>query len=481
MTHRNALTRAYAEPGTANVADPTSASAAHPTAVEPAAPSTSVGSWPFVLVLAYLFVDYGRPQNWLPGLGIIKPGMLTLGGGMLALLAHQKLPKDRLTKYLLAILALMVVLVPFAVNQHKAFDQTWMFVLFVFGALIPIVLFVDTFDRIRLLVRFWVWLHVSLAIYAITHSGLGIGSFLTDENDFALAMDVALPYAVALIVLERTLLYRLLAIVASLCILIAIAATLSRGGFIGMACVGFFIWAQSRRKVLSLAAIVAFSGLLYLAAPAKYWSEVDTISTADQQGDTGYQRLYSWGIGWRMFLDNPVFGVGPNNYPVRAAEYETDVSDEIGYHMWGRAAHSLYFTLLPELGSTGTLLFAGMLFHGIRVRRRLRRELKPVLDQHSVGSEEFERARWLHRIAACMDASLAGYLSAGAFISVLYYPHVWVLTAFTASLVNIGSIEAAREGSTPTPPQTDTKPSLRGRYNPPSVRSLPNVARAGAR
>ena len=59
--------------------------------------------------------------------------------------------------------------------------------------------FVDTFERFRKLLRFWVWIHVPLALYSIPHRGVGIGSFLADENDFAMAMNMAIPYTFALL------------------------------------------------------------------------------------------------------------------------------------------------------------------------------------------------------------------------------------------------------------------------------------------
>jgi hypothetical protein len=40
-------------------------------------------------------------------------------------------------------------------------------------------------------------------------------------------------------------------------------------------------------------------------------------------------------------------------------------------------------------------------------------------------------------IALAINGSLIGYLISGAFISVLYYPHFWLLTAITCTLKNI--------------------------------------------
>ena len=393
----------------------------------------------FLCALGYLFVEYGRPQSWVPAIGYLRPGVIALGAGMLALLLRNELPRDKHSRYMLAFLGWMALLVPLAVNRNRAFFQTWSMFLMLFGGVLPIALFVDTFARLQRLLRFWLFVHISLAIYAITHAGQGIGSFLIDENDLSLAMNAALPYAIALIVLEGSALLKLVAVMATLVMVFASVTSLSRGGFIGLACVGIVVWLQSRRKVLSLVGIAAVCVLVLALAPSKYWRDMSTIANAGQQGDTGYQRLYSWDIGWRMFLDHPVFGVGGNNYPHRAHEYEDSRSDEIGYHLWGRQAHSLYLTLLPELGIVGTFIFAGMVGHGLVSRHRIRRMCTAALKRSDLTGSDLQQAMWLKQTAIAMDASLVGFLVCGTFLSVLYYPHIWVLTGFTAALQQVAA------------------------------------------
>ena len=48
---------------------------------------------PFVLVLGYVLVEFGRPHNWVPILGYLRPGVIVLGGGILAMLV--KRPRSR--------------------------------------------------------------------------------------------------------------------------------------------------------------------------------------------------------------------------------------------------------------------------------------------------------------------------------------------------------------------------------------------------
>jgi O-antigen ligase len=185
---------------------------------------------------------------------------------------------------------------------------------------------------------------------------------------------------------------------------------------------------------------------LVTLAPAKYWTEVSTISTSTNENDTGYQRLYLWKIAWRMFLDNPVLGVGPANYQYNNFFYEDEKETSRGYHVWGRASHSVYFTLLPEYGVVGTVLFFIIVIKGIMARRRALRTCRSQLARQDLSAESREHFRFYQQMLAGMDGAIVTFLVTGAFIAVLYYPHLWVLTAFTA--VGLRLVETAASNAT---------------------------------
>jgi O-antigen ligase len=399
-------------------------------------------SWPFLFVLGYLFVDFGRPHSWLPILGYLRPGIWVLGGGMLCLIAKRAFRVPSTGKYLVAFFALMVMLVPFSANSRMAFNFTRDFGLFLFGALLPMMAFVDSYERLRALIRFWVWIHVPLALYSITHNGIGVGSFLTDENDFALAMNMVIPYALALLLIETGTIRRTCLMLATGILVFGSTATMSRGGFIGLMSVGAMMWIRSTKKLVALAVVLVMSVAVAALAPAKYWKEVASIADADKAGDTGFERLYLWGIAWQMFLDHPVLGVGPGNYQYNNQNYEDPARVARGRHVWGQVAHSLYFTLLPEYGIVGTVLFAAMIIKTVRDRRRVLRGGRALLQRSdALSDEERDRIRTLMQLAGTMDTSLVALLTTGAFISVLYYPHVWILTAFTTVVSTIAERE----------------------------------------
>jgi O-antigen ligase len=413
------------------------------TATASESPSAGLYTWPFVLVLGYVLVDFGRPHSWLPILGYLRPGVIVLGGGILAMLIKRPAIPP-LGKYVLAFLGLMLLLAPFAYNNGMAVIFTKDFALMTVGAILPIMVFVDSFERFRKLLRFWVWIHLPLALYSITHRGVGIGSFLADENDFAMAMNMAIPYTFALLAVEKGTVRRFFLFGALGILVLATAATLSRGGAIGLAAVMLMLWMRSPRKIRALLLVLVMGLTLAALAPAKYWTEISSISRSTEDTDTGYKRLYLWKIAWRMFLDNPVLGVGPANYQYNNFFYEDEKETSRGYHVWGRASHSVYFTVLPEYGIVGTVLFIVIVWKGITARRRALRTCRSQLARKDLSAESIERFRFYQQMLAGMDSGIVTFLVTGAFIAVLYYPHLWVLTAFTAAAVRLVDNEVSR-------------------------------------
>lgn len=173
-----------------------------------------------------------------------------------------------------------------------------------------------------------------------------------------------------------------------------------------------------------------------LVAPSSYWEEIRSIAEENTPANpygTGAARHYTWKVAWGMFLDNPIIGVGQGNFPWNVGAYELKLGFTEGFHqrsMAGRAAHSLYFTLMPELGLIGIALFASMVVMTVRDLRFIQRSA-------GSGSAAAGDALPFASLATALEASLVGYLFSGIFISVLYYPNFWLLMGFALSLRRI--------------------------------------------
>lgn len=427
---------------------------------------TSESTLPFSLVLTFLFFEFGRPQDWFPPLGVLHPGILLAPPLALFFLCNAQGQLPKLAKLMLAFLFLLTALIPFAFNQRVAFNGSFDLAILLLGAVLPLTVAVNSFEKLCKLFRAFVWLHVPLALYSLAHRGQGVGSFLGDENDFALALNVALPYAIALSIVSPTKLKRLGYGLAAGLFLTAVIVTFSRGGFVGLVAVSLILWLRSPRKLVSATAVALVIVVLSLVMPAieqlgtrratglrgtTYWEQMQSIFTSTNENDTGYGRLYFWGIAWKMFLDHPVVGVGANNEPMRSPEYESEYEKSRGHFVWGHAVHSIYFTLLPETGIAGTTLFVVMVVSGWNGRRRLVQAYRELAKRPGAPTSPPDRLRRLYYLTLAMDASLVGYLASGAFLSALYYPHFWLLTGFT--IVMMRQFGAELKGATAAEPE----------------------------
>lgn len=393
----------------------------------------------FYLVLLSLMFEFGRPQDFLPPLKAIPFATLLDVSLFVAVLASGKASFANMqTKLWIGLLSFMALWVPFARNNYHAvmlFKDMTLYFFFYLG----IVTFVNSTSRMHKLILMWLGVHTVLAVNGMLHQGRGVGGWLGDENDFGMEMNVAIPvaffmYQGATNKGSKFLYVGLLAV-----FVMSLIATSSRGGFLGLLAVAAYCWFYSPKKIMSLLLGLCLAGLVLIAAPQEYWDRISSITEDKtmEEGTAG-QRVFTWGIGWEMFLDNPMFGVGQGNFPWAIGEY-------MGGRTWqtkslaGRQAHSLYFTLLPELGLVGVMIFGAMVYVNYR-DTRVKNLVLPTSSGVSARRDEADiQDLQISRATLYGNAILGGmigYLATSTFISTLYYPTFWIMMALAVALRN---------------------------------------------
>jgi len=212
----------------------------------------------------------------------------------------------------------------------------------------------------------------------------------------------------------------------------ATIATNSRGGFLGLVAVGAYCWLLSAKKIVSGILVGLLIVLTVNFAPDTYVAKIRTIWEEGTEHETAGDRMYEWKIGWRMFLDHPIAGVGQNNFPWRFEEYE-GTDKYLGKSRAGRAAHSLYFTLLPELGLMGTTIFLLILWSTVKDILLLRRSCRTTM---GADASEDSQSQRVYATASAIGGGLVAYLVTSAFVSTLYYPCYWYTVGFSLALKN---------------------------------------------
>ena len=173
--------------------------------------------------------------------------------------------------------------------------------------------------------------------------------------------------------------------------------------------------------------------------PQSYLDEMRTITEEGTDKGTGMHRIYMWKRAGAMFLDHPLVGVGPGNVPRNFAEYEP-YGGLMERSEAGRAMHSIYFTLMPELGVIGAFLFFGLILSNLRERARLKKLKQKLHATHFRDNQEvWTKIRNLETLGWGLMGAVIAYLVSGAFLSVLYYGHFWLIIGFSVARNNIVS------------------------------------------
>jgi O-antigen ligase len=402
----------------------------------------------FGLVTFWFAMEYLRPQDYLPGLGMIRPALLLFLFifAVWVVRGDKSILGDNLVRGYLAFIAVGSMSVFFAANTYWAVQDNLFLISFLFAGVLPFISFMDRPEALRRFFNWWVFFNALVAVAAIMRGGRGSGSFMEDENDLALTLAMSLPFAYFLGTHgKRTPLIKAMFIIAGLAMIAAIVVTRSRGGFLGLMMAGFSIVWFSRRRVRNLI-LVALIGMMAAFAIVQldllraqdpndphyrerhaqsYLDEMSSIQDATDA--TRVSRLYYWGRAWQMFKDNPVFGVGTGNFGWRVEEYE---QSDPGWSptqplSGGRVAHSIYFTLFAEYGLVGSAIFVALGVGLWNRMKRVRNRLALIDDSESEVLTALSRA---------CSASLLAFLVSGAFLTVLYYPHFWYLLGFAITL-----------------------------------------------
>jgi probable O-glycosylation ligase (exosortase A-associated) len=386
----------------------------------------------FALTMLFVLVDYLRPQDWIAPLRQAPIAVVAAIPLILCLVqrARASTLRDPMVVTLALLTAFCMAWTPFATNNFHAFEMFKMLALETL-AVVAIGSFIDQPRRLGMLLFLLLIGFGAQAIWALGHGGRGLTSHFGDENDLALGMNVALPFAVFGAFAVRTVWLRLLLLVTAGLFVAAVVVSDSRGGLVGLAgtCVAMLLFARRRVRIgLALALGVA---LLLALAPDSYWSEMRTMF--DSQDATREERLRSWEQARAVWRDNPVLGVGPGNVAWVIGQYET-YDTRLTHSLGGRAVHSLYFELLADLGLVGVALYG---------------TLAVLILLRCVGIARGRDVMHAHAWARAIPCSLVACLTSGIFLSVLYYPHLYLRVALTLAIPRL----QAAAGAVPAAPQ----------------------------
>ncbi len=368
----------------------------------------------FIIFCFWAFILICRPQNFIPALVPFRPALLSTALMVLFYCIYSKeisgpkLFKEKQVKHYFYLVFIFIMSIPTALHVRVSFESIFPDYVVTFLFFIFFYKLVNTTERLEKILL-TVCLGSGLYFLSAVNSGIGSGGRLYfsttfDPNDLAYFALVFLP--LNLFFIERTHQIWKRIFCSSFIVggILLIFLSQSRGGLISFvfAMLILLFWTQQASRLLKI--IVLTSMLVVLAfAPINY-ERFSTLLNIEEDynlhSETG--RMTLWGIGIRAMLENPLTGVGINNFVRAVAQDRTERGLEVV--RW-QVAHNSLVQIGAETGVIGLSLYSFLSLNVIRIFHNVRKY------SHSLR---------LRKISELLMVGFLGMFAASLFLSQAY-------------------------------------------------------------
>jgi O-antigen ligase len=396
----------------------------------------------FAGVYLFTLMLYARPNDLLPALGTFPLVKIVAIGVLLIYIGSKISAGEKLSVWTLEMTMLMVIaalgllLMPIAASPQQSADMltdTYLKTVIVF---IMMVNLIDTRQRVFSMWKLVVVCGAALGVGAIrsyikgefTMKGLRIeglvGGMFENPNDLATALDLLLPFAVALTLISKGL-PRLFYLLCAAILAIGVLFTLSRGGFLGLiVSSGVLLWKVGRSRRLKTTLGVALVCVILLAfMPGSYGARIATIFNTEQdQTGSAQMRSELMKRAASVAISRPIVGVGMGNFHI--------------YSIREKAAHNAYLEIAAELGVMGLIAYLILILAPLRSLLRIERQTSGM---------RTKREREMYWLSVSIQAAFIAYMVCSFFSSIQYLWYLYYTAAYAVALRQIHAAEEKEE------------------------------------
>lgn len=395
----------------------------------------------FWLVSLFVLFSFFRIHEAIPVLYSLKiPLMLSLGA-LSALMWHSLISRQLTTFWHPSLTWLTVfwllVIVGAVLSSNPGLAITYFKNIYwkIIIMTLAITWLVNSEDAVRRIATLIILAGVLIAVVALYNSANGIGlvegtrvtigrdlgSMLGDPNDLSLVLMFPLAFALSFASAQKIGFARLLGLSCLILAMAAVISTQSRGGLLGsIAVFGIFGLRLIRSKALLL--IIGIVAIAVLFAVAGI-SDRQSGGAAEEGIDASAMgRLYAWEAAFKMALDNPLTGVGLNNFYANYFFYSPH------WDGLNHAVHSTWFGVLAETGFLGLAVFVAMIISLIKTSRKT----LSTLDSSSLYVSPYLKAT-----ALAVYAGIVGTIVSGTFLTQGFTWPIYILAALCIALSRI--------------------------------------------
>jgi probable O-glycosylation ligase (exosortase A-associated) len=379
---------------------------------------------PYIGIYLWAFIGYNNPHRLAFGWSHNFPWALLIAlvtfVGLLFNKEPKRIPWTRETVLLLIFVLWMVVTTlnafyPAAAQEN--FIKVFKILLMTYVTMIVIT------NRERLDGLLWV-ICVSLGFYGIKGGIFTIlkggvhhvqgpdGTFFGGNNEMALVLAMIIPLLAYLRLQERRNWMRLGLGAAMMLSAIAAIGSQSRGGMLGLAAMGLFLWFKSRNKFMTALMIGTSVIIIGSIMPSAWYERMNTIKTYDQD-ESSLGRINAWWVAFNV-AKSRITGGGMEMFRPETFERYAPNPDRV------HDVHSIYFEQMGEQGFIGLGMFLAL---GFMIWLRCAKII-------SLCKKDPGR-KWASDLAAMIQVSMIGYATAGAFLGLSYFDLYYHLIAIT--------------------------------------------------
>jgi len=387
--------------------------------------------WAYRFTLLAVFVYVAKIADVFPQFAGMGLGKILVGAAIAALILErggwrQGLLHNHILRPFLWMVFFVFISVPFGAWPRNSFfyitDTFTKDVVLVF----LLILTTRTYADIRRVM--WVLAINALILdYALFKYGVtGVTQTLVGRNEIAMISVIALGLLLPLKVEGMGKLIKAGGVVT---LIVAVLFSGSRGGLLGLAFVlATFVYFRFGKKLgLTLMALILIGDVAYIQLPPDIRSSVDSIINYEQDYNATAPegRVEIWKRGLKIVYENPVLGVGIDNFAVAEGHMDTWIR-----RPW-LTAHNSPLQVAAEIGIPGAVFYLILIGRMFSASQNLRQGPHPdKLSQVGLG----------------LLIALVGYMVSGFFLSQGYSVIFYILMAMSLSAARIAADLKAKEG-----------------------------------
>jgi len=197
--------------------------------------------------------------------------------------------------------------------------------------------------------------------------------------------------------------------------LISMVVTSSRGALVGAAAIGLWALLRSKQRMRAIPIITFVAIAIWVIVPAESKARFSEMG----EDQTSVSRLTYWKHAIEITNDHPVLGIGYKNWiPYYRANYNPR----------GELPHNFLLECAAELGYLGVLVLLSLIGATFVENAKTRR----ICGQGGRAPDRF-----LYCIAHGLDGAMIGFIVSGSFVTVLFYPFLWMNIALVLALCGV--------------------------------------------